>query len=84
MAKKTKRSKAEYPGLDPKLHTKVRQELIDQDYIDKLSDEEKAWLSKFNEEYVGSSFTKKNGKFSGNLHKKKSLKARLLQSQQLA
>lgn len=63
----TKRSKTKYPGLNKKLHTKVRQELIDQDYIDKLSDEEKKWLSDFNEEYVAADFRHKGKK----LHKRK-------------
>jgi hypothetical protein len=73
---KTKRQKAKYPGLKKNLNVKVRQELIDHDYIDKLNDEEKAWLSKFNEEYVSASFKKtKGGKFSPkNLHKTKKLR----------
>lgn len=61
----TKRSKTKYPGLQQGYNLKVRWEALDQDYIDKLSDEEKAWLNKFNEEYVGAGFKKnKNGTFS--------------------
>jgi hypothetical protein len=43
-------------GLRPSVHPKSRWELIDQDYVNKLSPEEKKWLSDFNEEYVGASF----------------------------
>lgn len=56
--KKTKRSEAEYPGIDKHLNLKIRQDSYDQDYIDQLTDKEKAWLSKFNEEYVSASFKK--------------------------
>lgn len=38
---KNKRSRSKFPGLDPSVNLKVRQELIDQDYIDKLSEEDK-------------------------------------------
>jgi hypothetical protein len=35
---------------------KIRREYLDQDYIDKLSPEEKKWLSTFNEEWLGANF----------------------------
>jgi hypothetical protein len=57
-----KRSKTKYPGLNKKLHLMIRQELLDQDYIDKLSDAEKKWLSDFNEEYVAADFRHKGKK----------------------
>jgi hypothetical protein len=72
-AKKGDRKKSKYPGLVPKLNTRKRQHLVDQDYIKDLSPKEKAWLNKFNEETISSSFKKKDGKYSGNLHKKPSL-----------
>lgn len=35
---------------------KTRYELIDYDYINKLSEEEKDWLNRFTEEFVGANF----------------------------
>lgn len=69
--KRSLRSKSKHPGLKKSLNLKVRQELIDYDYIDKLTDEEKDWLNRFSEEYNGAKFKKtKTGKFSSkNLHK---------------
>lgn len=68
--KPTKRSKVKYPGLDKTVNLKIRQELFDQDYIDKLSDKEKQWLSNFNEEYISSNFNHPGRK----LHKSKKSK----------
>lgn len=41
---------------------------MDQDYIEKLDDKSKEWLSKFNEEYYGNTFQKGSG--PRNLHVK--------------
>jgi hypothetical protein len=54
--KKPKRSKSKYPGLDKKLTTRIRREYADQDYIHLLNDEQKTWLSKFNEEELNTAF----------------------------
>jgi hypothetical protein len=48
---------------------KTRVDLLDQDYIDKLSPKERKWLNKFNKEYISASFEEK-----GNIHKTKRLK----------
>lgn len=49
------------------MNPKTRWELIDQDYINKLSEEEKQWLSNFNEEYISGNFNHKGKR----LHRKK-------------
>lgn len=59
--KKRSRRNERYPGLHPELHPRTRWEMFDQDYLDKLTPEEKLWLSNFNEEYVGGNFNHKEG-----------------------
>ncbi len=54
--KKPKRSNVRHAALDKKYTTRVRQELIDYDYLDQLSIEEKDWLNKFTDEYINASF----------------------------
>lgn len=54
----TKRDKAKYPNLKPELNLKSRYELIDFDYLDKLSPDEMKFLDKFSEEYFGARFRK--------------------------
>jgi hypothetical protein len=72
MAKKkiNRRMKAKFPALKPEFNLKRRKELIDYDYIDKLSDKEKEWLNKFTEEYINASFRKNQAP----LHKTKKLR----------
>lgn len=48
----TRRNTAKYPALQPKLNLKTRTDLVDYDYIDKLSAKDKRWLNNFTEEYV--------------------------------
>lgn len=58
------------PGLKKSKFSRIKQEYFDQDYIDKLSDKDKAWLSKFNDEYLGANLKDGGNKF----HKTKRLK----------
>lgn len=52
-----------YPGLTPSVNARPRWEHIDHDYIDQLSNEEKQWLSNFNEEWLSGNFKHKGKKF---------------------
>lgn len=53
-----KRAANKYPGLHRELHPKTRWEYLDGDYYSGLSDEDKEYMSKFNEEYYGASLAK--------------------------
>lgn len=70
--KPTRRSSTRYPALEPKVNLKSRGELIDYDYIHKLSSSEKEWLNKFTEEYVNDALDRKD--LSNNLHNTQKLK----------
>ena len=64
-----KRDTKKYPGLDKTLFSKIKQEQWDLDYIDKLDEKERAFMSKFMEEFVGARLNGKGKK----LHRTKKL-----------
>jgi hypothetical protein len=55
--KPTKRSGSEYPGLDKGVNGRKRWEYLDCDYADKLSAEERKYLSDFTDEYLSGNFS---------------------------
>ena len=63
----TRRQKSKFPGIDKSVTLRVRQELLDQDYIHLLSEDEKTWLSNFMREYASADFNHPGKK----LHKTK-------------
>jgi hypothetical protein len=71
-----KRRNSKYPGLDPKMHPRTRHEYIDIDYAKKLTDEEKAYLSKFMDEYYGATLAPADspGRWRKDLHRNKKLR----------
>lgn len=72
--KPTRRSQSKNSALKHKYTLKNRIEFLDYDYLDKLNEEELAWLNKFTEEELHASFEKDNKK---NLNKKKEDKQRV-------
>lgn len=62
-----KKSNEKYPGLSKKGDPKIRHDLYDFDYIDKLNDKEKKFLSDFNLEYISGDLNHPGKR----LHKKK-------------
>lgn len=77
MAKKKKRDLVQYPGLNKNLFSKVKQEYHDIDYVDKLDDEAKKFMSQFMEEHLGANLDEKRHKKKYNkkvMHKTKKLK----------
>lgn len=54
--KQSRRSKQKYPALTKGYNLKRRAELLDIDYVDKLSEKEKAWYNAFLEEEVNANF----------------------------
>lgn len=60
---KIPRSKEKYAALNFKRQVKTRLDALETDYVNKLSDEEKAWLNAFLEETVITNFQHKGQKF---------------------
>lgn len=71
--KKTKRQKNRYPALNKEVNLKTRSDLIEADYLDKLSKKELEWLNNFNEEYINANF-----KHSGKRIHKKTVKTKIV------
>jgi len=69
--RKTRRSRVKYPGLVKGVNSKLRHEYMDEDYIDKLNDEEKQWLSNFNEEWLSGNFSHKGEIFHKTVQEKR-------------
>lgn len=67
-----KRDRVKYRNLDKSVNLKIRHDLIDYDYLDKLDEKELAWLDKFTGEYVGASLDTENPR--RNLHRNKALR----------
>ena len=68
---KKKRDLDKYPALNPRLNAKTRFEVLDMDYLKKLSDDDLKYMNQFMAEYVSGAF-KKNEKGdynSDNFHK---------------
>ncbi len=70
---KTKRSKQKYPALVKKFNSRVRQEYLDFDYLDQLTDEQKEWLNKFTEEELNASFKNDETDFNQDKEEKRKI-----------
>lgn len=66
--RKTKRSNDKYSNLKTHLNLKTRSDLLDCDYLDKLSEEEKEYLNNFNKEYIITDFNDEK-----RIHKRKTI-----------
>lgn len=56
---KNRRAAEKYPALRRELNLKTRYDLIDYDYLDKLSPEELDWLNRFTSEWANADFRHK-------------------------
>lgn len=52
----TKRKRTKFAGLDKSVNLKIRHELLDFDYLNKLNDKEKEFLSNFMREWASADF----------------------------
>lgn len=71
-----RRKRDPHAGLNPRMHPMGRREYLDGDYYDKLNDKEKAFMSKFIDEYYGGSLANKDDKVKRrkDLHKTNKLR----------
>jgi hypothetical protein len=65
--------KRKYSGLDPKLFSKIKQEFHDLDYIDKLTEEQKAYLNAFITEWLGANMNHSGKKFHKKVAEKRAI-----------
>lgn len=72
---KSNYSKQKYPALNSRYQVANRRELIDYDYINKLSPEEKKWLDKFTSEYVITNFKDTEAPFHNEKERKELYKS---------
>ena len=63
--KKNKRASKKFPALDPRVNSRTKQQYIDYDYLDKLTQDEKEWLNRFSGEYYSGDFKKESGSVRG-------------------
>jgi hypothetical protein len=71
-----RRKRDPHAGLNPRMHPMARREYLDGDYYEKLNDKEKAFMSKFIDEYYGGSLANKDDKVKRkkDLHKTNKLR----------
>ena len=69
--RRNRRQLTKNSALKPKYNLKIRQEVIDYDYLGKLKEQELAWLNQFTEEYVNAGMKSSKEKYGKNLHKTK-------------
>lgn len=63
--KKKKRASTKYPALNPRVNSRTKQQYIDYDYLDKLTQAEMEWLNRFSGEYYSGDFKKEPGSVKG-------------------
>jgi hypothetical protein len=73
--KQSQRSKVKHPALKQQYTLRSRAELLEYDYLHKLSEKELDWLNKFSEEYISASFDTKHPR--RNLHRSKAMKKKV-------
>lgn len=56
--KPTRRSKVKHASLNKRFNSRIKQEYLDADYLEKLSASELDWYAKFMDEWNGASFQK--------------------------